>query len=572
MKTNNLYRALLVSFLALALLFASLPGQAEAMMAQSINVGASAVRQGIVYKEPVVNGVEMPDSGVVSNFEMLIYARGRMLSHLQDYKQLGWSGLSLLYMDMSKNNGPAGLASVAAQKILCTPSQAQTEVYTNTITMDTGELCRIHDAIINKTQVDGFTVSEDWFLHRADGSRYESSGGGTSDSVSQYRMNFTNPEYQKYYINKLRREFRSVDSAHLPTGAQGLFFDNINLSWPDLIDLNGGNPPVEFADKPAYQQGMVSFLSAVRAEFPEIQIWGNMTSFSTNISNFTDFKPYLDGAMIEGAFLDWHGDPRPADEVEKANLVADTWGKPLLYVVQGDTSASHHLYAFGLYLLMTNPDAYFFYTDQHSYANYYSLAEYKLALGEPTGARQLLAAGVWNRQFQNGSVQVDMNTQEVKISMIPRQVLANPGFESYSGVSKIPLGWSATRFGSVDGKDLTVKKEGRASVKIRGAASVIKTLSQVVNVGGIGGEALSFSFFVKGSSIPAAGLCRAQIFLYDGATLVQVQTINCPTGTFVFRKLALNFTAPADFTKVQVKFTYAKSKGTVWFDGLSLVK
>lgn len=380
------------------------------------NVGGPAVRQSIVYQPPKVNGTALGPAGVAKNFEMLIYARSHMLNYLKRYKQAGWNGLSLLYLDVAKNNGPKGLSSLSAQKTPCSAEQKAQPVYSNTITMDTGEMCRIHDAILAKGKVDGLAVTEAWFLHRSDGSRYEVAGGGGS-GAAQYRMNFAHPVFQQYYINKLRREFEATDPNHLPTGAMGLFLDNINESWSDILDLNNGAPPREFADKAAYQAGMESFLAAIRAEFPAIQIWGNMTSFSTNEENFVSFKPYLDGAMIEGAFLDWDGKPRSVSKVEEGNAMADAWEKPLLYVVQGDAANTYHKYTFGLYLLMVNDDAYFFFSDQSSYANFYRIAEYQLALGKPLGGRVQVGEGIWRRRFENGFVRVNLNTHTATITL-----------------------------------------------------------------------------------------------------------------------------------------------------------
>ena len=407
---------------ALAILFivsVGLPGQTQPAQAQSApvaNVGVTAIRQTIVYQEPKSRGVLLPVSGVVSRFETLIYARVRMLENLNTYKQAGWNGLSLMYLDAAKNNGPSKLSSLIAQRIPCTTAQKSLPVYSNTITMDTGEMCRIHDAIINKTKVDGLTVTEDWFLHKTDGSRYEVTGGGVS-GASQYRMNFSNAQYQQYYVNKLQREFQSTDPNHLPSGALGLFFDNVNESWKDVQNLNGGSPPKEFTDRAAYQQGMLSFLAAVRNAYPSIQIWGNMTTLASGTEIFSAFKPYLDGAMIEGAFLDWDGNPRSISDVESSNEVADAWGKSLLYVVQGNAVGTYHKYAFGLYLLMANEDAYFFFTDQANYANYYEIADYQIALGNPLGPRQQISSGVWSRQFQNGTVQVNMNTYKATFTL-----------------------------------------------------------------------------------------------------------------------------------------------------------
>ena len=428
-----------------------IPGQIQAARAQGQstypNVGGQAVRQSIIYKAPVENGTSMTVSNVVSHFEMLIYARDSMLRYLSSYEQAGWNGLSLLYIDSAKNNGPSGLSSLTAQKTPCTTAQQSLAVYTNTITMDTGEFCRIHNAAITNGTLDGIPVTEAWFLHKSDGSRYEVTGGGVS-GASQYRMNLSNPDYQKYVIYKLQREFSATDPTHLPTGAAGLFFDNVSESWNDILNLNGGNPPKEYADKTAYHQGVASFLAQVHNAYPSIPIWGNMTSFSTNMDNFTIFKPYLAGAMIEGAFLNWDGTPRSSAQVESGNLAADQWGKPLLYVVQGDSAGTYHEYTFGLYLLMANDDAYFFFRDHSSYANYYEIPDYSALLGQPLGPRTNVSSGVWTRQFENGSVLVDMNAHTSTITInsngsptptvvVSPTVTATPGYTPTSTVTPV---------------------------------------------------------------------------------------------------------------------------------------
>lgn len=419
MKRNIVFRAL-----AIIIIFSMvMPRQTTKVSAKSVryafdNVGGPAVRQSVVYQPPKLNGTLLRPAGVVNNFEMLIYARSHMLNYLKKYKQAGWHGLSLLYFDVAKNNGPKGLSSLSAQKTLCTSTQRTLPVYSNTITMDTGEMCRIHDAIIRNSTLDGLRVTEAWFLHRSDGSRYEVAGGGGS-GVAQYRMNFAHPDFQQYYLNRLRREFEATDPNHLPTGAMGLFLDNVSESWSDIEGYNNGAPPREFADKVAYQAGMESFLAAIRSEFPSIPIWGNMTSFSTNEENFVSFKPYLDGAMIEGAFLDWDGNPRSVSKVENGNAMADTWGKPLLYVVQGNAKNIHHKYTFGLYLLMADEDAYFYFSDQSSYSNFYRITEYKLALGKPLGKRYKVGEGIWRRKFENGFVRVNLNTHTATITVNP---------------------------------------------------------------------------------------------------------------------------------------------------------
>lgn len=149
----------------------------------------------------------------------------------------------------------------------------------------------------------------------------------------------------------------------------------------------------------------------------------------------------------------------------------------------------------------------------------------------------------------------------------------NGGFNTYIGASKIPQYWVASGFAPSDGKYTLIKKEGLASIKIVGAVGKTKTLAQTLALSGPIGSKLTFSFWVRGSSIPVAGLCQAQVYLYNGTTLKKTYLVNCPTGSYAaFQKKTLVITAPAAYTKVLVKFIYTKASGTVWFDLASLLK
>lgn len=150
--------------------------------------------------------------------------------------------------------------------------------------------------------------------------------------------------------------------------------------------------------------------------------------------------------------------------------------------------------------------------------------------------------------------------------------LLNGGFNDYVGVSKVPSNWSSAKFSAADGKDTVVFQEGTASVKIKGQSGKTKTLTQNILSGGLAGDELTFSFWVKGTSIPSAGRCRGQAILYDGATVVTTKTLNCSNGTKPFGLKTTTFNAPASFTSIRVKFTYSKASGTAYFDNASLLK
>jgi hypothetical protein len=156
---------------------------------------------------------------------------------------------------------------------------------------------------------------------------------------------------------------------------------------------------------------------------------------------------------------------------------------------------------------------------------------------------------------------------------VQKERLTNGGLNTYSGISRVPTSWAAATFAATDGKDTTAKKEGTASVKIAGAPARTKALTQTLNLSGVSGDKLTLSFWAKGTSIPIAGACKAEVSLYNGATLVTTKTVNCSTGTYAaFQKKTITFNATSAYTKVVVKFTYAKASGTIWFDGVSLIK
>ncbi|MGC1378805.1 MAG: hypothetical protein WA821_21415 [Anaerolineales bacterium] len=163
-----------------------------------------------------------------------------------------------------------------------------------------------------------------------------------------------------------------------------------------------------------------------------------------------------------------------------------------------------------------------------------------------------------------------LQTQKVVIAM---ERVKNGGFNVYTDAPKIPTFWvkSAT-FAATDGKDTIIKKEGTASVKIVGAAGKVKTLTQTLTLSGLAGDKFTFSFWARGASIPAAGLCQGQVLLYSGATLKLTKTVPCSNGTYDFQKKTLSFNAISAYTKVVIKFTYSKASGTVWFDAVSLIK
>jgi len=150
----------------------------------------------------------------------------------------------------------------------------------------------------------------------------------------------------------------------------------------------------------------------------------------------------------------------------------------------------------------------------------------------------------------------------------------NGSFETYLRTSRIPKDWKAVKFGLLDGKDTLVKKVSKASVKILGAGTSTKTLTQTLSLRGAAGDAFTLSYWVKGSKLPKTGTCQVQVYLYNLTTPVgAAQTLKCPSAASLnWKKMTWNFTAPSAYTKAVIKITFKKASGAVWFDGISLMK
>ncbi|MDR3573793.1 MAG: choice-of-anchor D domain-containing protein [Anaerolineaceae bacterium] len=167
------------------------------------------------------------------------------------------------------------------------------------------------------------------------------------------------------------------------------------------------------------------------------------------------------------------------------------------------------------------------------------------------------------------------------------ELTSNGSFNLYpTTTGKIPTGWTAIKFSSADGKDLTAAnvEEGAAAVKINGASGVTKTLSQIIPANS--GSNFLLSLWVKGLSIPITnssfirasalttnpGVAQAQVLFYSGTDLVQTKTLTLPGGTFAYTQQTVAFPAPGSaFDSIKVVLIYSKPKGTIWFDNLSLL-
>jgi hypothetical protein len=171
---------------------------------------------------------------------------------------------------------------------------------------------------------------------------------------------------------------------------------------------------------------------------------------------------------------------------------------------------------------------------------------------------------------------VTMDQAKSAKALFLKEYAKNGSFEAYSANNPmIPTAWSAANNSTGDGKDKSVKLTGAISVKFTGMTGKVKTLAQTLTLSGAAGDPFLFSYWVKGSNIPTAGACKAEVIFYNGTTVVgSPKTLPCGfTGTFAPKQRSLPlFNAPGAYTKIVIRFTYAKASGSIWFDGVSLLR
>jgi hypothetical protein len=159
-------------------------------------------------------------------------------------------------------------------------------------------------------------------------------------------------------------------------------------------------------------------------------------------------------------------------------------------------------------------------------------------------------------------------------SITPKERIVNGSFETYKA-DHTPKNWTAVKFNaSLDGKDTSTHKVGKASLKVTGAGTTIKTLTQNLNtLSGAAGDIFTLSFYVSGSDLSTGGMCQIEVFLYNTSTQVGKITKKCPTvANFSWKKLTANLAATTAYTRAVIKITIKKNSGTLWFDGVSLMR
>jgi len=226
-------------------------------------------------------------------------------------------------------------------------------------------------------------------------------------------------------------------------------------------------------------------------------------------------------------------------------------------------------------------------TDDGFGDNVLSLSGADASLFEITGDALYIKVGSALDFETNPSLDVTVNVDDTSVGTTPDdsesmsialtnvadfEIVKNGGFETYSpSTSKKPASWVAVKFSTLDGKN-TTHQAGKYSVKLAGAGTTTKTLTQTITKSGLATDSFAFSYWVKGSALPKTGICQGQVILYKTGGGTVTKALKCPTTatTFTWKQMKLNFTASANYSKVVIIFTFKKTSGAVWFDGVSL--
>lgn len=225
-----------------------------------------------------------------------------------------------------------------------------------------------------------------------------------------YRPNPADPVWRQYFANASKKLISS-------SGADGLFIDNLNASFTQIIN-EGGGAPKELANNDLYDAAMVGFVSVVRSTLGNASITGNLNDMSyTPI--WDAMAPYLSGGMTESWGNTWSGGKPNILEVERDLNFAESWlvsGKTLqiVYSCGSPTNCTTDLqrYGVGLYYLIAHrgSGATYFAGMNGAYSSYTSVPEYYIDMGQPIETRRKIGS-VYERCFMRGSVRVDLSAR-----------------------------------------------------------------------------------------------------------------------------------------------------------------
>lgn len=244
----------------------------------------------------------------------------------------------------------------------------------------------------------------DWFLLDQFGNRI-----GTKNGT--YHMDPGNQGYREFWLSRAKE-------MQIRFGWEGIFIDNLEGSI--LKFIKKGALPKNYPTNSSYQIAVEGFLSYLRQNYFEPNgrpMYANIVSTESDTA-WQRYSQYLDGIMIEAFAVDWSTGYQSTKSWEAQIALAEdalSQGKKLILVSQGDKlDKKRQLFAYTSYLLITNGNAAFRYTNTDSYNQIWLYDNYLIDLGSPLNSRYKYRLS-WRRDFKNGYVIVNPSTHTGKI-------------------------------------------------------------------------------------------------------------------------------------------------------------
>jgi hypothetical protein len=261
--------------------------------------------------------------------------------------------------------------------------------------------------------------NEEWFLHNDDGERLVTKERLWDGSEAyEYLMNPGSEGFREFWIAQVRGQGAA--------GWDALFLDNVAYSYAPMVGrADNGDSIAEYDSNADWQLAVAGMLRAIKAAFPERQLWGNIIETPHTGAAWAPFLPYLDGIQEERFATGWRGEPALTPEQWHGMLgraeQALAAGKGVVLYGQGQQDDFARLrFALASYLLVASPDARasFRYTYTSHYEQLWWYPEYGYDLGLPAGPRYE-QDGRWLRDFNCARVSVDPARQRGEIERLP---------------------------------------------------------------------------------------------------------------------------------------------------------
>jgi hypothetical protein len=384
--------------------------------ASTASTAADPIKIAFFYKPPT----NLSTTQLAAQVDTMVLTRKDEAAVLEA-KAVGVTEPILQYLIFDSIQGPSGLTNNLSGP--CSSTQLAFVPRSNQVANETGEFCQLHNSITTgqafdhdlDPQTPAVVATENWFLHNQLGQRLGNFGG----NGFYYHINHAQQPVREYFLARALRELKGT-TLHPKTGMDGIFLDNIELSWnKKLSRLDVSGQPVEAISSAQWAAAVRDSVNLVSQglhanSFP---LWGNMIENPKLGGDWNAYATLLDGGMEESFALDWNGEPRSAAEWELQLQQAESWmaaGRTYLAVSQGSDSAAQARFGLASLLLVTDGEhGLYRHSDSSVYTQFWQYPEYEYQLGAPLAARYQdtsTADTVWKRQFSCGQVSVNLTT------------------------------------------------------------------------------------------------------------------------------------------------------------------